>query len=145
MNEPLIIKQLSIFLENRTGRLTELTHLLGEAGINLSAFSMAESSDFGIMRVVVSNPESARELLTKNGFTVTISDVVCLYVPNTPGTLSEALKLLSEHCVSVDYMYAFAMDDVARVVIRPNDIPQCVRVLQNSNLKLVKASDMYFF
>jgi hypothetical protein len=59
--------------------------------------------------------------------------------------LSEALLLLSEHNVSVDYMYAFAMDDVARVVIRPNDIAKCVEVLQNSNLKLVKASDMYYF
>jgi hypothetical protein len=145
MSEPLIIKQLSIFLENKTGRLTELTRLLGHAGINLSAFSMAESSDFGIMRVVLSDPQAAKKLLTQNGFTVTLSDVVCLYVPNTPGTLSEALLTLSEHNVSVDYMYAFAMDDVARVVIRPNDIAKCVEVLQNSNLTLISASDMYYF
>jgi ACT domain-containing protein len=145
MNEPLIIKQLSIFLENKTGRLTELTQLLGKAGINLSAFSMSESSDFGIMRVVLSDPIGAQKLLTDNGFTVTLSDVVCLYVPNTPGSLSEALLILSEHSISVDYMYAFAMDEVARVVIRCNDVRRCVDVLQNSNLKLVKASDMYYF
>jgi len=145
MNEPLIIKQLSIFLENKTGRLTEVTRLLGKAGINLSAFSMAESSDFGIMRVVLSDPQAAKKLLTQNGFTVTLSDVVCLFVPNTPGTLSDALLILSEHNVSVDYMYAFAMDDLARVIIRPNDIAKCVEVLQHSNLKLMKASDMYYF
>jgi hypothetical protein len=145
MNEPLIIKQLSIFLENKTGRLTEVTHLLGEKGINLSAFSMSESSDFGIMRVVLSDPAAAQKLLTDNGFTVTLCDVVCLYVPNTPGTLSEALLILSEHNISVDYMYAFAMDEVARVVIRANDTRRCVEVLQNSNLKFVKASDMYYF
>lgn len=145
MNEPLIIKQLSIFLENKTGRLTEVTHLLGEKGINLSAFSMSESSDFGIMRVVLSDPTAAQKLLTNNGFTVTLCDVVCLYVPNTPGTLSEALLILSEHNISVDYMYAFAMDDIARVVIRTNNTLRCVEVLQNSNLKFVKASDMYYF
>jgi hypothetical protein len=145
MSEPLIIKQLSIFLENKTGRLTDVTRLLGQAGINLSAFSMAESSDFGIMRVVLSDPQAAKTLLTQNGFTVTLSDVVCLYVPNNPGTLSEALLILSEHDVSIDYMYAFAMDDVARVVIRPNDVSKCVEVLQHSNLKLVSANDMYHF
>lgn len=145
MSEPLIIKQLSIFLENKTGRLTELTHLLGKAGINLSAFSMAESSDFGIMRVVLSDPQAAKKLLTANGFTVTLSDVVCLFVPNTPGMLSDALLTLSEHNVSIDYMYAFAMDDMARVVIRPNDINKCVEILQKTNQKMIRASDMYYF
>lgn len=142
---PTIIKQLSIFLENKTGRLTEVTRLLGKSGINLTAFSMSESSDFGIMRVVLSDPETAQKLLISHGFTVTLCDVVCLFVPNTPGTLSEALLILSEHNVSVDYMYAFAMDDIARVVIRPSDINRCVEVLQKSNLKLAKASDMYYF
>lgn len=136
---------MSIFLENKTGRITEVTTLLGKAGINLTAFSMSESSDFGIMRVVLSDPESAQKLLSNNGFTVTLSDVVCLFVPNTPGTLSEALMILSEHNISVDYMYAFAMDDMARVVIRPSDVQRCVEVLQKSNLKLAKATDMYYF
>ena len=141
----MIIKQLSIFIENKTGRLTEVTRLLGKAGINLSAFSMAESSDFGIMRVVLSDPQTACKILTDNGFTVTLSDVVCLFVPNTPGTLSTALTILSDHNVAVDYMYAFAMDDIARVVIRPNDVHRCVEVLQKSNLQLVTAKDMYYF
>src|SRR5574344_1226461 len=145
MNEPLIIKQLSIFLENKTGRLTDVTRLLAKANINIAAFSMAESSDFGIMRVVLSDPISAKTLLKNNGFTVTLSDVVCLYVPNTPGSLSEALLVLSEHKVSIDYMYAFAMDNVARVVIRPTDIQKCVQVLNDSSLNLVSAKDMYFF
>jgi len=142
---PTIIKQLSIFLENKTGRITEVTKLLGKAGINLTAFSMSESADFGIMRVVLSDPETAHKILITHGFTVTLCDVVCLFVPNKPGTLSEALLILSEHNISVDYMYAFAMDDMARVVIRPSDVNRCVEVLQNSNLKLAKASDMYYF
>ncbi len=142
----MIIKQLSVFLENRTGTLTEVTQLLGKAGINLSAFSLAESADFGIMRVVLSDPESARKLLIDNGFTVHLSDVICLYVPNTPGTLSEALTILSENNVAIDYMYAFAWkDDVARVVIKPDNINRCIDALQKSNLRLASADEMYSF
>lgn len=142
----MIIKQLSIFLENKTGRLTDVTRLLGKAGINLSAFSLAESADFGILRVVLSDPETAKKILTENGFTVTLSDVVCLYVPNTPGTLSEALLTLSDHNVAIEYMYAFAWkDDIARVVIRPDNITRCIEVLQKSNLQLASADEMYGF
>lgn len=142
----MIIKQLSIFLENKTGRLTDVTQLLGKAGINLSAFSLAESADFGILRVVLSDPEAAKKILVENGFTVNLSDVVCLYVPNTPGTLSEALLSLSENKVAVEYMYAFAWkDDIARVIIRPDNITRCIEVLQKSNLKLASADEMYEF
>lgn len=142
----MIIKQLSIFLENKTGRLTDVTQLLGKAGINLSAFSLAESADFGILRVVLSDPEAAKKLLVENGFTVNLSDVVCLYVPNTPGTLSEALLSLSENKVAVEYMYAFAWkDDIARVIIRPDNITRCIDVLQKSNLKLANADEIYEF
>lgn len=142
----MIIKQLSIFLENKTGRLTDVTQLLGKAGINLSAFSLAESADFGILRVVLSDPEAAKKMLVENGFTVNLSDVVCLYVPNTPGTLSEALLSLSENKVAVEYMYAFAWkDDIARVIIRPDNISRCIEVLQKSNLKLASADEMYEF
>lgn len=142
----MIIKQLSIFLENKTGRLTDVTQLLGKAGINLSAFSLAESADFGILRVVLSDPEAAKKMLVENGFTVNLSDVVCLYVPNTPGTLSEALLSLSENKVSVEYMYAFAWkDDIARVIIRPDNITRCIEVLQKSNLKLASADEIYEF
>lgn len=142
----MIIKQLSIFLENRTGSLTDVTQLLGEAGINLSAFSLADSSDFGILRVILSDPEAARALLVQHGFTVSLNEVVCLYVPNTPGTLSKALVLLSENGVSIDYMYAFAMkDDVARVVIKPSNSERCIEVLQRSNLQLANANDLYDF
>ncbi len=126
--------------------MTGVTQLLGEAGINLSAFSLADSSDFGILRVILSDPEAARTLLVKNGYTVNLNDVVCLFVPNTPGTLSKALVLLAENGVSIDYMYAFAMkDDMARVVIKPSNSERCIEVLQRSNLQLANANDMYDF
>lgn len=142
---PTIIKQLSIILENKMGRITEVTRLLGNSGINVTACSVSESPDFGIMRVVLSDPDAAMKLLSGHGFTVTLNEVVCMFIPNKPGTLAEALKVLSEHNVLIDYMYAFAMDEVARVVIRSNDIQRCVDVLKDSDLKLVKDSDMYYF
>jgi hypothetical protein len=142
----MIIKQLSIFLENKTGRLTDVTKLLGKANINLSAFSLADSADFGIMRVILSDPEAARTILIDNGYTVAISDVVCLYVPNTPGTLSEALLILSDNDVAIEYMYAFAWkDDIARVVIRPDNINRCIEALQKSNFQMASADEMYEF
>ena len=90
----MIIKQLSVFLENKTGRINEVTSVLGNAGINLSAFSMAENAEFGILRVIVSDPDKAYKLLKDNHFGVTLTEVVCLNCPNTPGALSKALHYL---------------------------------------------------
>ena len=139
-------KQISIFLENKPGGLSSVTKALSDAKINIRALSLADTSDFGILRVILSEPEKAKDLLTAKGFTVTLSDVVCLFVPNTPGTLSEALILLAENNVAIDYMYAFAWkDDLARVVIKADDSKRCIEVLQRSNLQLAKASELYDF
>lgn len=139
----MIIKQLSVFLENKTGRINEVTSILGEAGINMHAFSMAENSDFGILRVITSDVERAQEVLKKNHFAVTVSDVVCLNCPNTPGALSKALSCLSEGNVFIEYMYAFSMGDKALVVIRPNDIESCIAVLNAHQLELMAVNQFY--
>lgn len=139
----MIIKQLSVFLENKTGRIKNVTKLLGDAGINLAAFSLAESSDFGILKAIASDPIKAEKVLKENEYTVTLNDVVCLYVDNTPGKLAEALEIISKNDISIDYMYAFAVGDMARVVIKPNDVNKCIKVLNESDLKLMKASDFY--
>ena len=100
----MIIKQLSVFLENKTGRINEVTRILGEEGVNLSAFSMAETADFGILRVIVSDPDKALEALKKHHFGVSLTDVVCLNCPNTPGALAKALGYLSDENVFIEYM-----------------------------------------
>lgn len=110
----MIIKQLSVFLENKTGRINEVTRILGEEGVNLSAFSMAETADFGILRVIVSDPDKALEALKKHHFGVSLTDVVCLNCPNTPGALAKALGYLSDENVFIEYMYAFAAINSSR-------------------------------
>ena len=124
------IKQLSVFLENKTGRINEVTKILGKHGINMHAFSMAESTDFGILRLIVREVDKAVEVLRNENFAVMLTDVVCISCPNEAGSLSTILDKLAEQEIFIEYMYAFAEGDKANEVIRPNDIEKCVQVLQ---------------
>ncbi|TCD48254.1 ACT domain-containing protein [Chlorobium sp. N1] len=140
----MIIRQLSVFLENRTGRLTELTGVLAEHDINISAFSIADSTDYGILRMIVGKPEIAERVLRERGFAVKVTDVICLIIPDKPGSLHHALEILSENGVPVDYMYAFASaEGRATVVIRTDEAQAAIRVLSQHRLELVRAGDIY--
>ena len=127
------IKQVSVFLENKTGRINELAKTLGKAGINMMAFSMAETSDFGILRLIVSDVEKAVEVLRSNSFAVTITEVVCISCPNEAGALSGVLEQLAKNDIFIEYMYAFADGEFANTVIKPNDLEKCVAVLKECN------------
>ncbi len=140
----MIIEQLSIFLENKSGRLTEVSELLGEKNINISAFSVADTSEFGILRIVVSEPKKAHDILKNAGFAVSLTNVVCLNSPNKPGALAKALNILSSEEIFIEYMYAFSMDKKSAViVIKPDNIEKCIDALQKHNLELLRASDLY--
>ena len=136
-------KQLSIFLENKSGRLTEVTDVLGEAGVNLSAMSIADTSDFGILRCIVSDPEKAYQVLKEAHFAVKITDVIGFVCPNTSGSLAVVLRYLSQKGIFIEYMYSFANGDVAHVVIRPTDLDACERVLEEKKVELMAANDLY--
>ncbi|KXB48444.1 ACT domain protein [Bacteroidales bacterium KA00344] len=97
----MLAKQLSIFLENKSGRLTEVPEVLGKSGVNLTAMSIADNSDFGILRCIVSDPDKAYQLLKDEGFTVKVTDVIGMTVPNTPGSLTVILKHLSDNGVFI--------------------------------------------
>ncbi len=139
----MIIKQLSVFLEDKAGRLTEITRLLAEKGINMSAFSIADATDYGIVRMIVSKPDEALKVLKENRFSANLTDVVCIVVPNEPGGLHKALKILSDNEITIDYMYAFELDKSASVVIRTASVKKVIEVLQKNKISLVKASDIY--
>ncbi|HSQ04519.1 MAG TPA: hypothetical protein VLN59_10810 [Burkholderiales bacterium] len=143
----MIIQQLSVFLENRSGRLTEVTEALASHHINITAQCLAEASDFGVLRMVVSDPDRARKVLSERGFSVTLTDVLCLTTPNVPGALHRALKILSDRGISIDYMYAFALGvgEKALVVLRTSDIAASVSALLEQKQTLLSASDMYSF
>jgi hypothetical protein len=139
----MIIKQLSIFLEDKSGRLTELTKILSENDINITALSIADAADYGIIRMVVGRPELAMKVLKEKGFSVKLTDVACLIVPNKPGGLYHALQILTDNNINIDYMYAFALKSTASVIIRSASIHQVIEVLQTNKLELLKASDIY--
>ncbi|MBO5314470.1 MAG: amino acid-binding protein [Prevotella sp.] len=132
------IKQLSVFLENKTGRINEVTKILGRNNINMHAFSMAETTDFGILRLIVSEVDKAIEVLRDENFAVTSTDVICISCPNVAGSLSVILEHLAENKIFIEYMYAFAEGDKANIVIRPNDINHCVEVLKDCSCDIRK-------
>ena len=127
------IKQLSIFLENKTGRINDVTRILGANGINMHAFSMAETTDFGILRLIVSEVEKAVDVLRENNFAVKVTDVVCIKCSNTAGSLASILQKLAVQNIFIEYMYAFADGDFANIIIKPNNIEKCVALLNECN------------
>jgi hypothetical protein len=140
----MIIKQLSVFLENRAGRLTELTGILAENDINISAFSIADTTDFGILRVITGKPELAANALKEKGFAVKITEVIGMIVPNKPGGLHKALQILTDNGISIEYMYAFASaNDRATAVIRTDAPQKAIEVLQLHKMELLQAGDVY--
>ena len=124
------IKQLSIFLENKTGRINQVAKTLGNNGINMIAFSLAESADFGILRLLVSDTAKAAAVLKEEHFAVKESDVICLECSNTPGALAKILDTLSSENIFIEYMYAFSQHETADVIIKPNNLDECVRILE---------------
>ena len=129
------IKQLSVFLEDRSGRLTELTRILAENDINIT--------DYGIVRMVVGRPELAKKVLEEAGFSIGLTDVVCVNIPDKPGSLYRILEILTAEKINVDYMYAFSNNDVALAVIRAADIVQMSGVLEKNNQQLLSQGDIY--
>ncbi|MCD7977370.1 MAG: amino acid-binding protein [Tannerellaceae bacterium] len=139
----MLIKQLSIFLENKRGRFTEVSRILGDAGINMSAFTVSESSDFGILRLIVSDTDKAIQVLRDKLYAVSVTEVICLQCPNQPGSLAKAMEIITDAGIFVEYMYAFSQGDVAHVVIRPDDVQKCAEILKANKLTLIAANDLY--
>lgn len=136
------IKQLSVFLENKTGRINDVTKTLAKYNINMHAFSMAEATDFGILRLIVSDVEKAVEALRAENFAVMLTDVVCISCPNVAGSLAVILDNLAKENIFIEYMYAFAQGDCANVVIRPNDIKRCVEALEHNNCDIINKDSL---
>ncbi|MBQ1176266.1 MAG: amino acid-binding protein [Paludibacteraceae bacterium] len=128
-------KQLSIFLENKTGRLNDVAKILSESSINMKAFSIADNTDFGILRVLVSDTDKAYQILKQNGFAVKFTDVITLHISNTPGSLYSILDLLATANIYIEYMYAFSEGEQASVVIRPDNLEEAVKVLKQNNIQ----------
>ena len=139
----MLTKQLSIFLENKRGRFTEVAKLLGKESINMTAFTVSENSDFGILRLIVTDTEKALHVLRNNKYAVTEADVICLHCPNQPGALGKVMDYITKAGIFIEYMYAFAEGDSANIIIRPDNLVKCAKVLKENSEELIKTSELY--
>ncbi len=138
------VEQLSIFLENKAGRLAEVTQTLKEAGINIRALSLADTSDFGILRLIVDDTAKAEAVLKKGGFTVGRTFVVGVVVDDNPGGLNAILEILSAYDVNVEYMYAFVQKDgsSATLIFRFDRIDQAIEALKSKGIPIITADQI---
>ena len=139
------VRQISVFLENKAGRLSDVTKVLGENNVDISALSIADTTHFGILRLIVNNPDLAEKVLKESGYTVSVSDVIAIAIDDNPGALAKALEVLTDNDVTLEYIYAFTgkTENKALVVLKVEDIPQATRLLQSRNIQVLKESEVY--
>ncbi len=137
-------QQISIFLENKAGRLSEVTRILADAGINIRALSLADTSDFGVLRLIVNDNAAAEEALKKGGFTVKNTPVVAALVNDRPGGLHGILDLLTQSGINVEYMYAFVAQsgDNAIMIFRFDRIDEATAILSGNGVEIIDAGKL---
>ncbi|MDR1153311.1 MAG: acetolactate synthase [Bacteroidales bacterium] len=136
------IRQLSIFLENKSGRLQEVLEALGNEKINITALTIADTSEYGILRLIVSDPENGYKLLKNRGFSVNLTDVLSLSVSHEAGSLAKVLKKFSEEKLSVEYMYAFSLGEKAVIVLRTDNRPKAFEIIERNNFTLISEDEI---
>jgi hypothetical protein len=139
------VEQISIFIENKSGRLAEITRILGDAGINIRALSLADTSDFGILRLIVNDVETAKSVLKEKGFTVSKTEVVAVEVPDRPGGLSSLLQTLDTNQINVEYMYAFVerCGGNAVIIFRFDETDNAIDTLRASEFTVLEGERLY--
>ena len=137
------IQQLSVFLENREGRLDEVLKVLAENEVNIVDLSLADTSDYGMLRMIVSEPHKGRAALKEAGITAMLTDVVALRVPHATGSLSKAMHQIVEGEVNVEYMYAFANGSDAAAVLKSDDPARVIDILKGSGFDVYSADEAY--
>ena len=139
------VEQISVFLENKAGRLSEVTSILAENEINIRALSLADTSDFGVLRLIVDNNEKARDVLKNNGFAVGKTEVVAVEVADRPGGLHNTLGIFQKAGINVEYMYAFVQQsgENAVMIFRLDDIEKGVRTLAENDVQVIDGEQIY--
>lgn len=138
-------EQISVFLENKAGRLAEVTAILAEAEVNIRALALADTSDFGVLRLIVDDNARAVDALKNRGFTVGQTAVLAVEVEDRPGGLHRILDILHQSGINVEYMYAFVQHTGknAVMIFRFADIDEAVRLLEKENIKVINGSKVY--
>lgn len=139
----MIIQQLSVFLENKSGRLTEVLETLGKERIRITALSVADTSEFGILRLIVSDPEKAKNILKQHMFTVNITEVISVIASDEAQYYARVLKILSDIDISVEYTYAFTTGNRSVIILRCSNNDKAIKALRDNEMDLLQANDLY--
>ncbi|MDD2534585.1 MAG: ACT domain-containing protein [Eubacteriales bacterium] len=141
----MLVTQISVFLENKSGRLAEVTRTLSANQIDIRALYIADTTEYGILRMIVDQPAKAQTVLTEQGFTVSATHVIAIAVKNIPGMLDEALEILSEGSISVDYLYAYVgrLQGDAIVIIRVQNPQLALEKLEKSGIRVLSTQEVY--
>ncbi len=131
------IKQLSVFIENREGSLAEVASILAKNNINIVSMSLADTSDYGMLRMIVSEHDKAKAILREANFSAMITEVIAIKLPNEMGTLSKLLECFSSNNVSIEYMYALATSKNASIVMKISDIEKGCKLIQDAGYELI--------
>jgi len=136
--------QISVFLENKSGRLAEVTRALANAGVNIRALSLAETIDYGVLRLIVDRPTEAKEALAAAGFTVTETEVIAVEMPDRPGGLAAVVDLITRRGLNIEYLYAFVgrRGENAVVIIRIDTIPEALAALEGVGARVLSAAEL---
>ena len=137
------IHQISVFLENRAGQLAEITSILSENKIDMRAISIAETTDYGVLRLIVSEPERTASILLSHGFILSMTPVVAVAVPDEPGGLARVLHILAEAEIDIEYMYAFANGSDAAAVLKSDEPGRVIDILKGSGFDVYTADEAY--
>jgi len=139
------VEQISIFLENKSGRLAEVAGVLAATGVNIRALSLADTTDFGILRLIVDQNDRAKQALKENGFTVGKTEVIAVEVPDRPGGLAQILRTLGAAAINVEYMYAFVQrsGDNAILIFRFDELDKAIQVLTQGGIRVLKGQEVY--
>jgi hypothetical protein len=138
-------EQISVFLENKSGRLADVASVLASADVNIRALSLADTTDFGILRLIVNDTEKAKQVLKDNGFTVGKTEVIGVEVADRPGGLAEILNVMKDNNINVEYMYAFLQKSASKAIIifRFDELEKAIAVLQKAGIRILKGEEIY--
>ncbi len=141
----MIIKQISIFVENKKGRLAEITKIISDAQVDIRALSIADTTDFGILRLIVNEPDKAAEALKAQGITVSITNVIAVGINDTPGAFSVPMQILAEADIDVEYLYAFITrkSEKAYVILRVADNDAAAKVLADKGVEILTEEEFH--
>jgi hypothetical protein len=133
------VEQLAVFIENKPGRVSEIADLIGRAGIQIRGFSVSDTADYGIIRLVTDKPEQARSVLKEAGFTVREDEVICVELPDEPGSLGNVLRAVSDAGVNIEYVYSLVG---TAIVLNVSDADRALHLLEGSPVKLMSQEDI---